>query len=169
MGRVGFALNNAREHYEPRGDVRHQRQPDADDHRAAGRRRPVRAAEHGQRGRQRLHQRAVAVQRERHVSGAARHRRSPPTCSAGRAIRSRCSGRRRSAPTPASRCWSRRAIDTFRYDNVWDTDLRVARTFRLRAISVRVIGDVFNVINANTVLIRNNNCSSTAFNTIGRT
>ena len=60
------------------------------------------------------------------------------------------------------------AIDTFRYDNVWDTDLRVARTFKLRAVSLRVIGDVFNVANANTVLIRNNNVLSTAFNTIAQ-
>jgi hypothetical protein len=59
-------------------------------------------------------------------------------------------------------------IDTFRYDNVWDTDLRVARAFRLRALSLRAIGDVFNVMNANTVLIRNNNVLSTAFNTIGQ-
>jgi hypothetical protein len=59
-------------------------------------------------------------------------------------------------------------IDTFRYDNVWDTDLRVARMFKLRAISVRVIGDLFNVMNANTVLVRNNNVLSTAFNTIGQ-
>jgi hypothetical protein len=60
------------------------------------------------------------------------------------------------------------AIDTFRYDNVWDTDLRVARTFKVRAISLRVIGDLFNVTNANTVLIRNNNVLSTAFNTIAQ-
>ncbi|HMB78807.1 MAG TPA: hypothetical protein VKI43_02020, partial [Vicinamibacterales bacterium] len=60
------------------------------------------------------------------------------------------------------------AIDTFRYDNVWDTDLRVSRTFRIRAVSLRVIGDVFNVTNANTVLIRNNNILSTAFNTIAQ-
>jgi len=60
------------------------------------------------------------------------------------------------------------AIDTFRYDNVWDTDLRVSRTFRMRAVSLRVIGDVFNVTNANTVLIRNNNILSTAFNTIAQ-
>jgi hypothetical protein len=60
------------------------------------------------------------------------------------------------------------AIDTFRYDNVWDTDLRVARTFKMRAISLRVIGDLFNAMNANTVLVRNNNILSTAFNTIGQ-
>jgi hypothetical protein len=60
------------------------------------------------------------------------------------------------------------AIDTFRYDNVWDTDLRVARTFKVRTISLRLIGDVFNAMNANTVLVRNNNVLSTAFNTIGQ-
>jgi hypothetical protein len=58
-------------------------------------------------------------------------------------------------------------IDTFRYDNVWDTDLRVARSFKLRSVNVRLIGDLFNVMNANTVLIRNNNIGSTAaFNQI---
>jgi hypothetical protein len=59
-------------------------------------------------------------------------------------------------------------IDTFRYDNVWDTDMRVARSLKFRTVSVRLIGDVFNVMNANTVLIRNNNVLSTAFNTIGQ-
>ena len=59
-------------------------------------------------------------------------------------------------------------IDTFRYDNIWDTDLRVARTFRMHTASLRLIGDVFNVTNANTVLVRNNNVLSTAFNTIGQ-
>ena len=62
------------------------------------------------------------------------------------------------------------AIDTFRYDNVWDTDLRVARTFKMRAVSLRLIGDLFNVANANTVLVRNNNigANATVFNTIGQ-
>jgi hypothetical protein len=59
-------------------------------------------------------------------------------------------------------------IDTFRYDNVWDTDLRVARPFTVHSVSLRLIGDVFNVMNANTVLIRNNNVLSAAFNTIGQ-
>ena len=31
-----------------------------------------------------------------------------------------------------------------------------------------MIGDLFNVTNANTVLVRNNNALSTAFNTIGQ-
>jgi carboxypeptidase family protein/TonB-dependent receptor-like protein len=59
-------------------------------------------------------------------------------------------------------------IDTFRYDDVWDTDLRVARALTFRKVSVRLIGDVFNVMNADTVLIRNNNVLSTAFNAIGQ-
>ena len=60
------------------------------------------------------------------------------------------------------------AIDTFRYDAVWNTDLRVARAFKFRAMNLRVIGDLFNVMNANTVLIRNNNVLSTQFNTIAQ-
>jgi hypothetical protein len=59
-------------------------------------------------------------------------------------------------------------IDTFRYDSVWDTDLRVARAMTLGNVNLRLIGDLFNVMNANTVLIRNNNVQSTAFNTIGQ-
>jgi hypothetical protein len=58
------------------------------------------------------------------------------------------------------------AIDTFRYDNVWDTDLRAARTFQVRNTSLRLIGDLFNVFNANTVLVRNNNILSTSFNQV---
>src|SRR5262249_12804003 len=59
-------------------------------------------------------------------------------------------------------------IDTFRYDDVWSTDLRVARQFRMRAVNLRVIGDVFNMMNANAVLIRNNNvlAAPSVFNSI---
>ena len=42
-------------------------------------------------------------------------------------------------------------------DNVWDTDLRVARTFGCGPdadTDVRLVGDVFNVFNANTELAR---------------
>jgi hypothetical protein len=60
------------------------------------------------------------------------------------------------------------AIDYFRYPDVWDTDLRAARAFKFQSLSVRVIGDVFNVLNANTVLVRNNNILSTTFNQIGQ-
>ena len=46
----------------------------------------------------------------------------------------------------------------------------LARTFKMRAVSVRAIGDVFNLRNANTVLIRNNNigAAATVFNTISQ-
>ena len=59
-------------------------------------------------------------------------------------------------------------IDTFRYDSVWDTDLRVARAMKFGAVNLRLIGDLFNVMNANTVLIRNNNvlAAPNVFNTI---
>ena len=59
-------------------------------------------------------------------------------------------------------------IDYFRYDNVWNTDLRAAREFRLQPVSLRLVADVFNVFNANTVLVRNNNIASTAFNQIAQ-
>ena len=169
MGRVGVSLNNAREHYAPRGDVRHERQPDADDHRAAGRRRPVRAAEHAATRSGNVYINARwQFNANGDVSGAATASSSPRNVFG-----------RQGYPFPLFRTQALGAdtglsvlvtpqIDTFRYDNVWDTDLRVARTFKLRAISLRVIGDVFNVINANTVLIRNNNILSTAFNTIAQ-
>jgi hypothetical protein len=60
------------------------------------------------------------------------------------------------------------AIDTFRYDALWNTDLRVARAFKFRAMNLRVMGDLFNVMNANTVLIRNNNVLSTQFNAVAQ-
>jgi hypothetical protein len=62
-------------------------------------------------------------------------------------------------------------IDTFRYENLWNTDLRAARTFRANMVSLRAIVDAFNVFNANTVLVRNNNVLSTGatgFNTIAQ-
>jgi hypothetical protein len=63
-------------------------------------------------------------------------------------------------------------IDTFRLDNVWTTDLRVARAFRLPAMSsnVKLMLDVFNLFNANTELARvgNQGAAGTAtnFNTL---
>jgi len=62
-------------------------------------------------------------------------------------------------------------IDTFRYDNLWNTDLRAARTFHVNRVSLRAIVDAFNVFNANTVLVRNNNVLSTGatgFNSIAQ-
>jgi hypothetical protein len=59
-------------------------------------------------------------------------------------------------------------VDDFRYDNVWDTDVRLARAFKFQTLSLRFIGDVFNLANANTVLVRNNNILATTFNQIGQ-
>jgi hypothetical protein len=59
-------------------------------------------------------------------------------------------------------------IDYFRYPNLWDTDLRAARTFRTRNVNLRLIGDLFNTFNANTVLLRNNNVASTSFQVIAQ-
>jgi hypothetical protein len=59
-------------------------------------------------------------------------------------------------------------IDSFRYDNVWDTDLRVARTFKRQTVSLRVMADLFNAFNANTALYRNDNILSTSFNALGQ-
>jgi hypothetical protein len=59
-------------------------------------------------------------------------------------------------------------IDSYRYPNVWDTDLRVARTFKFQALSLRVMGDLFNAFNANTALLRNDNVLSTSFNALAQ-
>jgi len=62
-------------------------------------------------------------------------------------------------------------IDAVRYDNVWDTDLRVARDFKISALRIRGMFDVFNLFNANTVLVRNGNVTATGaagFNAIAQ-
>jgi hypothetical protein len=59
-------------------------------------------------------------------------------------------------------------IDYVRYPNVWDTDIRVARDFRLGAVTVRGMFDVFNLLNADTALVRNGNITATTFNQIAQ-
>jgi hypothetical protein len=59
-------------------------------------------------------------------------------------------------------------IDSFRYPNLWNTDLRAAKEFRFNQVKVRGILDCFNVFNANTALVRNNNIGSTSFNTLAQ-
>ena len=56
-----------------------------------------------------------------------------------------------------------RTIDYMRYPNVWDTDARVARDFRVGTITVRGMFDVFNLFNANTALVRNGNIMATTY------
>jgi hypothetical protein len=48
-------------------------------------------------------------------------------------------------------------VDTFRLPNVWDTDIRIARSFTISGghpISARLMVDAFNLFNANTSLAR---------------
>lgn len=55
------------------------------------------------------------------------------------------------------------AFDTYRLANLWDLDLRVAKTLKLQGLNLQVVGDLFNVFNANTELVRNRNAASPNF------
>lgn len=57
-------------------------------------------------------------------------------------------------------------VDTFRYPNLWNTDVRVAREFRSGGASVRLMFDVFNLMNANTALLRVNDVTANNFNAL---
>lgn len=59
-------------------------------------------------------------------------------------------------------------VDTFRYPALWNTDARVARAFAVGRMRLRLIADVFNVFNASTALVRNNNIASPTFNTLAQ-
>jgi hypothetical protein len=59
-------------------------------------------------------------------------------------------------------------IDTFRYPNLWNTDIRVARQFELNRVRVRAIFDVFNIMNANTALVRVSDVTSTSLNALAQ-
>ena len=57
-------------------------------------------------------------------------------------------------------------VDAFRLPNIWDTDIRFARAFAIPSgrmpVTVRIVGDVFNLFNANTGLTRVNLISNAA-------
>jgi hypothetical protein len=58
-------------------------------------------------------------------------------------------------------------IDYFRYPDLWNTDLRAARTFKVNGgVTIRGIFDLFNAFNANTALLRSNNVAATNFNVL---
>jgi hypothetical protein len=59
------------------------------------------------------------------------------------------------------------SIDTFRLENLWNTDLRFAKRWELNRTSFQVIADLFNVFNANTALVRNRNAAPAAGSTTG--
>jgi len=57
-------------------------------------------------------------------------------------------------------------VDDVRYPNVWDIDFRLAKTFRIQRVNLIASGDLFNALNAGTVLQRTRNLSSAAFGSI---
>jgi Carboxypeptidase regulatory-like domain/TonB-dependent Receptor Plug Domain len=59
-------------------------------------------------------------------------------------------------------------VDTIRFPNLWNTDVRVARSFNAGNVRLRVVGDLFNLFNANTALVRNNNIASPTFNSLAQ-
>jgi hypothetical protein len=59
-------------------------------------------------------------------------------------------------------------IDAFRFPNLWNTDIRVARQFTADRVHLRAIFDVFNIMNANTALVRVNNVSASNFNALAQ-
>lgn len=66
---------------------------------------------------------------------------------------------------------SRRALgtatfDETRYPNLWDVDVRVAKTINLSRVKFLLSADVFNVLNAGTTLALGRNVQATDFGTI---
>jgi hypothetical protein len=56
-------------------------------------------------------------------------------------------------------------IDQFRYPNVWDVDLRLAKNLGLGGSRrITIAAEVFNALNANTELYRNTDATSAALN-----
>lgn len=54
-------------------------------------------------------------------------------------------------------------MDTIRMENLWNTDLRVSKQFKLQRLNLQMMADLFNVFNANTEMVRNRNVSSTTY------
>ena len=59
-------------------------------------------------------------------------------------------------------------IDSLRFANLWDTDFRAAKVLKVNTVSLRLILDVFNVFNANTALVRNDNVASPTFDALAQ-
>jgi hypothetical protein len=57
-------------------------------------------------------------------------------------------------------------LDEVRYPTLWDLDLRVAKTITVSRVRFLLSADMFNVLNAGTVLAQNRNLASGAFGTI---
>jgi hypothetical protein len=59
-------------------------------------------------------------------------------------------------------------VDTFRYPNVWDTDVRLAKEVTYQGLKVQLTGEVFNLLNANTALLRVNSITALNFNALSQ-
>jgi hypothetical protein len=46
--------------------------------------------------------------------------------------------------------------------------MRLARAFKQGPVTLRLIGEIFNLFNAKTALVRNNNVMSTSFNLLAQ-
>ena len=173
MGRVGFSWNNAREHFDDAArDVRHQRQPDAD-------RRPSRSKNGGQFAPQSggsgsgtiyinakwqfnanaMYQAAWGIELSANVFG--RQGYPFPIVRTGT--------RRRSAPTRRSpSCSARRSTRSASRTCGTRTSAWRSSSDRGGRSNIRLILDVFNVMNANTALVRVNDVTSTRFNALAQ-
>ena len=54
-------------------------------------------------------------------------------------------------------------LDSTRFDNLWNLDLRFSKDFRFGRGSFQIIADLFNVLNANTEITRERNIDATNF------
>ncbi len=59
-------------------------------------------------------------------------------------------------------------VDTYRLDNIWNTDLRIARAFQVRGARLELIGDIFNLLNANTELARVRNADAANYRALAQ-
>ena len=57
-------------------------------------------------------------------------------------------------------------LDEVRYPNLWDLDLRLAKTVKITRVKFLLSADLFNVLNSSTVLAQNRNLAAGAFGTI---
>ena len=55
-------------------------------------------------------------------------------------------------------------VDTFRYKNLWNVDLRLSKNLKLGgSMNAVITADLFNALNSNTELNRVRNVASTSF------
>jgi hypothetical protein len=59
-------------------------------------------------------------------------------------------------------------LDTFRFDDLWNLDLRGSKTLSYDRFNVQLIADLFNVFNANTELNRQRNITQMSATSFGR-